>query len=136
MEMSVSITNEPDFLLARATGRFSIESAKRTFLEICDAIVRYQSEKVLFDGTDLSGEPKIADRFDYGQFVAEETRKLESRGLGLRPRFAYVLLPPVFDPRKLGEIVAQNRGMNVNTFARREDAVAWLTRSPSGSDGP
>ncbi len=136
MEMSVSITNEPGFLLARASGRFSIESAKRTFLEICDAVVRQRSEKVLFDGTELTGEPKTADRFDYGQFIAEETRKLEGRGLGFRPRFAYVLLPPVFDPRKLGEIVAQNRGVNVKTFSRREDAVAWLTRSPTASDRP
>lgn len=126
MSMSITLSNNPQFLLAEATGRFSIKEGKRTFLEILDAVGRYQAKKVLFDGRKLVGEPTMMERFYYGEFAASEVARLvKLRGCDA-PRFAYVLKPPVLDPQRFGETVAVNRGMVVRAFESREEALAWL----------
>jgi hypothetical protein len=89
------------------------------------AMIQYHAEKVLFDGQDLRGIPQDLERFYYGEFAANQTRKLVEEHK-LVPRFAYVLKEPVRDPRGLGETVAVNRGMNVKTFCNGEDALEWL----------
>jgi hypothetical protein len=53
MGMDLRITAESRFLLIIATGRFSIEEGKRTFLEILDAVARDKIKKVLFDEREL-----------------------------------------------------------------------------------
>lgn len=126
MSMSIKLSNEPEFLLAVATGHFSTEDARKTFLEILEAVDRYQAKKVLFDGSELVGEPTTMERFYYGDFVASEVSKLVYRRGCSAPKFAYILKPPVLDRRKFGETVAVNRGMVVRTFESREDALTWL----------
>jgi hypothetical protein len=126
MSMNITLSNKPGLLLAEATGRFSIKEAKRTFLEILDAVDRYQAGKVLFDGSGLFGEPSTMERFYYGEFAAFQVHKLGHLSGGTIPRFAYVLKPPVLDWQTFGETVAVNRGMIVRTFESREDALTWL----------
>lgn len=126
MRMNITLSNQPGFLLAEATGHFSIKEAKRTFLEVLDAVDKYQVGKVLFDGSELVGEPTTMERFYYGEFAAFEVSKLVHLNGGDVPRFAYVLKPPVLDRQRFGETVAVNRGMIVRTFESREDALTWL----------
>lgn len=57
----------------------------------------------------------------YGEFAA----KL-SRAICHVPRFAYVLIPPMLDPGRLGETVAVNRGMVVKAFDNLNDGLKWL----------
>jgi hypothetical protein len=42
------------------------------------------------------------------------------------PQFAYLLIPPVGDPQRLGENAAVNRGMFVKVFEDLDDALKWL----------
>jgi hypothetical protein len=126
MSMSIKVRNDLELLLVVATGHFSIEDARKTFLQILEAVERYQSMKVLFDATELVGEPTTIERFYYGDFAASEVKKLVYRHGCSAPRFAYVLKPPVLDPQRFGENVAVNRGMIVRTFESMEDALAWL----------
>ena len=42
------------------------------------------------------------------------------------PQFAFVLLEPILDPGRLGQIVALNRGMNVTMAENESEAEAWL----------
>ena len=110
-----------------ASGEFSLEEIKRTFLEILEAVVRHQAEKVLIDGRTLTGKPEDLERFLYGQFAAEETMRLV-KAYGIVPRFAWVAHAPVRDPKRFGEDVAVNRGMIVKTFESPEDAFEWLNQ--------
>lgn len=108
-----------------------MEEAMRTFLEMLEAVARHKVKKVLFDGRRLTGEPKVMERFYYGEFVAQAVTRFAARGVSPAPRFAYVLKEPVLDPRRFGETVARNRGMNVKTFDNPEDALGWLERAPA-----
>ena len=127
---------EAGVLKVDAMGEFSLEEAKRTFLEMLEAVAQYQAEKVLFDGRNLKGEPIRIERFYYGYFAATETTSLiAKRRMRQAPQFAFVINEPLRDPQRYGETVAVNRGMNVKTFETPEEAFEWLKLTPAnGSD--
>jgi SpoIIAA-like len=124
VSMFLSTTVESELLRVVTTGTFSSQAARKNFLEILDAVAQHQSEKVLFDGRKIMGEPDMMNRFYYGEFVAEALRKF--RMSHNDPQFAYVLEPPVLHPLRVGETVAVNRGMNVKVFDNIADALRWL----------
>ena len=123
---------ESGLLNVVARGEFSLEEAKRAFLEMLGAVAQYQAEKVLLDGRNLKGEPECFERFYYGAFAAEETLRLvDEHRIPRAPRFAYVIHEPLRDPHRLGETVAVNRGMSVKTFETPEEAFEWLGLTPA-----
>lgn len=118
---------ESGLLKVDATGEFSLEEAKRAFLEMLRAVAQYQAERVLFDARNLQGKPEHIERFFYGYFAATETNRLiAEHPMPCAPRFAYVMNEPLRDPRRYGETVARNRGMTVKTFETPEEAFNWL----------
>ena len=117
----------PGWLRVIATGEFSLEEAKRTVLEILDAVARHKTAKILFDGREIKGDPVTIERFFYGEFVARAVaRYIIESDVPRSPQFAYVLQEPVLDPQRFGETVALNRGMRVNAFDNVDDALGWL----------
>ena len=129
MGMIFKISAGSGFLHVSATGEFTLGEAKRTFLEVLDALARHNYEKVVIDGRKLTGEPKTIERFYYGEFAAQAVASF--RGVSRASKFAYVLEPPVLDPGRFGETVAVNRGMNVKAFENLEDAFGWLGLAPA-----
>ena len=127
MSVLMKVIPRGNVLYVAVGGDFTLDSAKRNFLEIVEAINQHKSEKVLLDGRKIAGEPTIIQRFYYGQFVADAiTAPDKKRGLVKNPEFAYVLLPPALDRGRLGETVAVNRGIKLKVFDNMPDALAWL----------
>jgi hypothetical protein len=126
MDIIIDIRRESGCLHGSAMGEFSLEEAKRTFLEMLEAVARHQVKKVLFDGRRLTGDPDILERFYYGKFAADAVLQFKDRGVSPATQFAYVLKEPVLDAQRFGETVAVNRGMLVKTFDNLEDALGWL----------
>jgi len=125
MGMVFDINIAPGYLDVSATGEFSLEEAKRTFLELVDAIVRHKYDRVVVDGRKIKGEPRFIERFYYGEFVAQTVKKVLGTS-SINTKFAYILVEPVLDPERFGETVAINRGMNVKVFDNTDDAFGWL----------
>jgi hypothetical protein len=125
MELSLRIRADEGLLYATYTGEFSLAAAEKTFLQILEGVEQHNIRKVIVDGSAITGEPSILERFLYGEFVAEKANALRGQTM-LSPRFAYILIPPVRDPNRFGENVAFNRGMIVNTFENLDDALEWL----------
>jgi hypothetical protein len=132
MSMLLQIHPESGLLNVVATGKFSLEEAKRTFLQMVQAIALHKSKKVLFDGRQLTGNPKTIERFYYGKFAAQTVLASVEQGVSAALPFAYVLREPVLDPERFGETVAVNRGMNVKAFHSPEEALQWLGIAPAG----
>lgn len=127
MTMTVQTIPNGDVLHVAAGGPFSLSEAKRTFLDVLHVVEELCLSKVLFDGRQVTGNPAIIERFYYGEFVADEVKKLMERGWpGDAPQFAYVLREPILDPLRLGETVAVNRGVNIRAFDNRDEAIVWL----------
>ena len=76
----------------------------------------------------LKGQPGNFERFFYGAFAAQETMRIV-KDHDIAPQFAYVIKEPLRDVERFGETVAVNRGMNVRTFERLEEAFEWLESS-------
>ena len=108
-------------------GEFSLVEAQAQFVDILDGVVTHQARRVLVDGRALTGQPDSIQRYFYGEFVANAVGAVSGRGLARPPKFAYVLLEPVLDSGRLGQTVAKNRGMNVQTFDNMSDAEYWLS---------
>ena len=126
--MLAQIQPESDLLHAVVTGKFSLEEAKRTFLQILEAVALQKSKRVLIDGRELVGNPEVIERFYYGRFAAEMVMSYENRGVSAGTPFAYVLKEPMLDPKRFGETVAINRCMNAKAFENPEEALKWLYR--------
>jgi hypothetical protein len=58
-------------------------------------------------------------------------KKFANRGVSRGTPFAYALEEPVLDPKRFGETVALNRGMNVKTFHNLNDALRWFGNAPA-----
>lgn len=125
MELTLSIRADEGLLFATYSGEFSLAEAQETFLQILEGIKQHKIEKIVVDGRAITGEPSTLERFLYGEFAAEKVKTLRMENI-LIPRFAYILIPPVLDPRRLGEDVAVNRGMAVKVFENLNSALEWL----------
>ena len=126
MSMILEMSARSGVLHVGASGEFSLMEAKRTFVEMLEAVARNKVGKVLFDGRKLAGSPIVMERFYYGEFAAQSITEFIDRGVSRATRFAYVLEVPMLDPGKFGETVAVNRGMLVKTFNNLDDALRWL----------
>jgi hypothetical protein len=126
MGMLLEISPDSGFLSVGASGEFSLPEAKRTFLEMLEAIGRHKFRKVLFDGRPIAGAPQTIERFYFGEFAAHSVLKFKERTASPNIKFAYVLREPVLDPQRFGETVAKNRGMSVMAFDNLKDALKWL----------
>ena len=130
--MKLEVYAEAGFLRVGTAGKFSLSAARRTFLEILEAIARHKARKVLFDGRGLVGKPETMERFYYGEFAARAIGEFADRGMLSRStQFGYVLAHPVLDPERFGETVAVNRGMCVRAFDNLPDALEWLAIPPA-----
>lgn len=126
MSMLIKVTAEPRFIRVTTSGDFTLAEAQRTFREAIDAVARHKTDKVLFDGREVIGEPTIIQRFYYGDFAARTVARYAAESGNPWPQFAYVLQEPVLDPNRFGEKVARNRGMNMKVFDNLEEALTWL----------
>jgi hypothetical protein len=139
MSMMLKISAQSGCLHVSATGKFSLAEAKRTFIEMLEAVVQNKVGKVLFDGRGLEGSPDFMERFYYGKFAAETVTQFGASGVSPDTEFAYVLEVPMRDPSRFGEAVARNRGMRVTTFDHLNDALRWLgielANNPDAGDG-
>jgi hypothetical protein len=49
---------------------------------------------------------------------------------------ATVLRADVYDPQKLGQLMAQNRGVSTDVFTNESEALAWLDARIAASRHP
>jgi hypothetical protein len=131
--MKIEAYPEAEYLRMVVRGDYSLEEAKRTFLELLDEIARRQVLKVFIDGRPLEGEPETIERFYFGKFCAEAVWSYRERGVAPFTQFAVVLVEPVLDPNRLGETTAVNRGMFIKAFANVVEAYEWLGITTAGN---
>jgi len=108
------------------SGDWDLPLAQETFHDILAALAEHKLKKVLVDGRQIVGDPEPLERFFYSQYVADAVAHSINRKRIEVPRFAYVMLDPMLDPKRFGETVAVNRGMRVKAFDNFKQAELWL----------
>ena len=127
---SLTITLQADhdrhLLSVVYSGAWDLSQAQETFHDILAALGEHKLKKVLVDGRQIVGDPEPLERFYYSRYVTDAVAQSVNRNRIKVPRFAYVLLEPMLDPKRFGETVAVNRGMRVKAFDNLKQAEWWL----------
>jgi hypothetical protein len=129
--MEVTTRLELGYLRATATGKFVLTVARGQFCGLLEEMRRARTGRMLVDGREVTGNPRTIERYLYGSFISSAAKKLGNTVRPYPPRFAYVLVPPVLDPHRLGVTVARDRGMTVRAFDDVDEATEWLLGSNS-----
>jgi hypothetical protein len=129
LDITQKITLDEGFAHVTAEGTFSLEHAKNKYVEMLEAIAPLKIEKVLYDGRKIIGNPRVMERFYYGEFAADKVRQYITKGIPSTIKLAYVLREPVLDSERFGETVAVNRGLNCKVFKQVGAARIWLGAS-------
>lgn len=121
--MDVTTEVRDGYLYVRATGSFSLESARDACRRWTETAVSVAERCVVLDVTavvnfDVSDVPVML-RFELGQALVD--------CLPTDIRLAIVETPDQFDPERFGETVMANRGIMVKITTSLEEAVQWLS---------
>lgn len=109
--------HQGDWLVVRSKGTL-VPGWFATIVEEIGAEARAaHAAAVLFDIRELSGTLDEFERYQIGVLAAQQ---------GIPGPIATVGHEPLIDARRLGEIVARNRGANARAFTDYDAAVAWL----------
>ncbi len=125
MPVDVPDSSDPDievlpregFLEARFLGAFSVIRFNRQVDLAVQACKERGISLLLIDYTPLSGVPTTLDRYEISTHGAQAAKSLTKLAGYARPE-------QVGD--KFGAMVARNRGLNVDVFPTRDEALHWL----------
>lgn len=107
---------EPDHLQLIVSGEFSSDKMFQLIDYVRTMAEKASKDKVLIDCSKIEGNLSEADRFQGGQRVAQV----------FGSRLKAVVIMPLGQVTKLGELTARNRGAVFLVTDSREEAVDWL----------
>jgi hypothetical protein len=138
--MDITIENKISYLLVTASGPLSlvpdgwkkIDAAREEIVRMVRDTAIY---KVLFDCRGITGTLSTTDRFLLAMvFVKENIRFVTGH---LPPlKIALVADPSLRDSQKIGEKVAQNRGLYGFVSADFDVAMKWLSENGVNGEKP
>ena len=70
MEITCAKIDGTETLGVKLTGEFNLDEAQNSFLNLLEIAKREKTDKVLVDGTAVTGEPQTFQRFLYAEFAA------------------------------------------------------------------
>ena len=119
MAEDIEFTEGKEFLEARFLRTLSLEHHKGQILASVQAARERKLTRLLVDLREMSGyTPSTTDRFEIGNFGAEVSG-------GFRVAVVLTTLQ-ARDPFPV--LVARNRGLEIEAFGDREEALEWLLR--------
>jgi hypothetical protein len=122
MSFQLQMEQMSGYLAARFIGVGVRGEASQQFELIAERCNHTNNDKLLIDTTryDVDVEISLADRFLLGErLVIFASRRI---------KVAFVSRPEQLDPGKFTVVVAQNRGVNVETFTDSQAAEEWLLK--------
>ncbi len=132
MGLDYKIELQSGYLLMTCEGHFEPSLIGEFTDRVIEACKNYQPSQFLVDYRHVEGEMSTLDRYNLGVIAAKKYLDEKLAGKISNCRFAFVGNHPLVDPKKFGETVAVNRGLNVKVFTEIKEALAWLGVVPPG----
>jgi len=120
MGIQLQMEQMSGYLAARFTGVGAPPEGSQQAELIAEHCKRTNNDKLLVDTTGVALKISLADRF----FAGKRWRIFA----GYRIKVAFVSRPEQIDPGKFAILVAQNRGVTVETFTDFQAAEEWLLK--------
>ncbi len=132
MGLDYKIEPQIGYLLMTCEGYFEPSLIGQFSDQVIEACKKYQPSNFLVDFRKVEGEMSTMDRYNLS--VTASKKYIDEKLTGKIPscRFAFVGNHPLVDPKRFGETVAVNRGLNVKAFTDIKEALAWLEVKPAG----
>lgn len=99
--------------------------------QIIEACKKHQPSNLLVDFRKVEGQMSTMDRYNLSSVASKKYLDEKLTGKVSSCRFAFLGNHPLVDPKKFGETVAVNRGLNVKVFTEIKEALAWLEVKPT-----
>lgn len=115
---SPTVTERKGYLEVVLQPTTSVDHILRQFEEILQICIARKPARMFVDFSSVSGKFSTLQRYDLGM--------IGSRFAPHVGRVAVLVSPAVIDPEKFAAQVARNRGLNVDNFTDRDEALAWL----------
>jgi hypothetical protein len=128
-DMNWQIGLQEGLLLANVTGAVSFSRSVELYKEACDTAATKGLHKILIDCLGLEGELSHLERYKLGREMAEHWRHSQ-----IPLKIAVLGTPPTITGFAVG--VSQNHGANIEAFADRMRALAWLYNPTSTRSAP
>jgi hypothetical protein len=113
----VEIQERTGYLEVRMFGKFVLERFNQNISRVSTACRELKLGFFLIDVSKMQGEPTLSERFELSSHAAVAASKL---------KVAMLVAPEQLEPRKFGVLVARNRGLTVDAFTSRREALKWL----------
>ena len=120
MSFKLEMEQMPGYLAARITGVGVLEEAWRQFELITEHCRVAKNNKLLIDTTGAEAELSDMERFQLGERLGIFAH--------YKIKVAFVSRSEQIDSRKFAAIVAQNRGVTIDTFTDFQSAGEWLLK--------
>jgi hypothetical protein len=117
--LPIEFQQQPGCLIAVLKGRAVVENKPATFRAIAGELEARHLEAVLVDMRPVPGLLTFMDRFQLGVLAGHYLA-----GYAL----AALARPEQLDPGRIGQLVAKNRGADVQLFHDPVDADAWVRK--------
>lgn len=119
------IERRPGYLYAGLYGEFALARAKDVLRDVLQAAARQGQPRILMDCTRVTGEMTVNDRLEFGMFMAEEHGRVGAQ-LPEGPQIAILAVPPIMDPGRFTQAVANNRGVRMRASESLQELLSWL----------
>jgi hypothetical protein len=113
------------YVYAAASGEFVLSDAQAGLRAMLQAAARHRQPRLLLDATRVTGEMTVADRLAFGSFIAEEQQRMLPQ-LPTAPQVAILAVPPIMDPGRFTQAVANNRGVRLRASDSLQELLSWL----------
>ena len=114
-----------NFLSVTVSGHFSLSEAKIMYTAALEYLLENNLSKLFFDAFRVKGVVTTMDRYYFGEFAAFESLKYIGKGLK-KITVSICGEEPIIDPRRFGEIVARNRGLNLKVTTDKNESLQFL----------
>jgi hypothetical protein len=119
--MQIDLEDAGEYLAANVSGKYSLDGMLLLIDRIAEESTRLNQARVLVDVSRMTGDAPLSDRYVYAARAAERLLKITKcaacAGVGQQ------VVP-------FTSIVAKNRGLQLEVFFDRAEAVQWLRGDP------
>jgi len=123
--LKYSFKVKDNYLSVTVSGHFSLSEVKRMYTDALEALLENDLSKLFLDAYKVKGEITTIQRYYFGEFTAYESLKYLEKGLK-RITVSVCGNEPIIDPRRFGEIVARNRGLNLKVTTDKNESLKFL----------
>jgi hypothetical protein len=118
MSLKIKIKKKAEYLVANFSGEARLQEIGQRFEALAVGCRKEKKQRLLIDVTAMKAAPTFSDRYRAGESAVVFAE------FGIK--IAMVGVTELMDPRRLGELVAQNRGVDGRVFTDLAAAEEWL----------